>query len=177
MPTVFMLLLVVLPLVELYLLIKLGSIVGALPTIIFLLLKAIVGGWLVQRQGLTALQRMAEAMNEGRPPVTAMLDSIGLLAAGTLLFIPGLLSSAVGALLLIPPVRRSLLKFVLTGSRLRVWTVSRQTSSRDSRSGFGQSADSGGPIIDGEFERLDETGRARDGIHPRPNDRRSPWAR
>jgi UPF0716 protein FxsA len=175
MQPIFLLLFIVLPLIELYLLIKLGGAIGALLTIAFLLAKAIIGGWLVQRQGLSALRKMNDAMATGQPPVGPMLDSAGLLLTGVLLMMPGLITSAFGAVLLIPWVRRAFFGFLLSGGRVNVWTM-RPRRPQQARPTPSAAAQEEGPIIDGVFERLDESPRRQD-AGPRADPKRSPWSR
>jgi UPF0716 protein FxsA len=105
------LLFAIVPLVELYLLIKVGSHIGALPTIALVVVTAFVGAWLAKREGLRTFRRIRERLSRGAIPGDDLVDAILILAAGIVLLTPGLITDALGLLILIPPVR----------ARLREW--------------------------------------------------------
>jgi UPF0716 protein FxsA len=105
----FLLLFVGLPLIELYLLIQVGSVIGALPTIALSILTALIGGTLVRIQGFSVLMRVRDAMARNEVPALELLDGTLLLVAGLLLLLPGLITDVVGFLLLVPVLRRLLI--------------------------------------------------------------------
>jgi UPF0716 protein FxsA len=105
----FLLLFVGLPLIELYLLIEVGSVIGALPTIALSILTALIGGTLVRIQGFSVLMRVRDAMARNEVPALELLDGALLLMAGILLLLPGLVTDVVGFLLLVPVLRRLLI--------------------------------------------------------------------
>ena len=137
--TFFLLLFVGVPLIELYLLIQVGSEIGALPTIALSIFTALLGGALVRIQGFTVLMRVREAMVRSEIPALEMLDGALLLIAGLLLLLPGFVTDIVGFLLLVPAVRQLLI-------RRFVPIVP------DQRSAQGQ-AGTGPQVIEGEFRR------------------------
>lgn len=104
------LLLLVFPLVELYFLIKAGGIFGAWPVVLWVILAAVFGVSLIQSQGFATAERVRAALARGETPAMGMLEGMALIAAGVLFLIPGLLSDAVAIALLIPPVRRALIR-------------------------------------------------------------------
>lgn len=104
----FLLLFVGAPLIELYFLIQVGSVIGALPTIALSVLTAIIGGALVRMQGLQVLLRVRQAMDRGEAPALELMDGAVLLVTGFLLLLPGFITDIAGFLLLIPPLRRAL---------------------------------------------------------------------
>jgi UPF0716 protein FxsA len=106
----FLLLFIGAPLVELFFLIRVGSVIGALPTIALSILTAVVGAWLVRMQGLAVLMRVREAMDRGETPALALLDGAVLLLCGFLLLLPGFVTDIAGFLLLIPALRRALIR-------------------------------------------------------------------
>ncbi len=106
----FLLLLVGIPLVELYFLIQVGSEIGAFPTIGVSLLTAALGGYLVRRQGLGVLARVRRINNQGELPALVVLDGALLLVAGIFLLLPGFLTDTLGFLLLIPAIRKHLIQ-------------------------------------------------------------------
>jgi UPF0716 protein FxsA len=107
-----LLLFTVVPLVELGLLIELGRVIGLAPTIAIVVLTGFAGAALARWQGLATLRKVQTDMAQGRVPGEALVDGLLILVAGAVLLTPGLLTDALGFLLLIPPtravVRRSL---------------------------------------------------------------------
>ena len=109
MPLLLLLLFIGLPLIEVYFLIKVGSVIGALPTIAMAILTAILGTWLVRHQGFGVLMRVRDAAARDQVPALELLDGALILVAGLFLLLPGFLTDIVGFLLLIPPLRRLLI--------------------------------------------------------------------
>jgi UPF0716 protein FxsA len=96
------------PLVELYLLIQLGTYVGAVDTIAIVIGTGIAGGLLAKSQGLAVLDRMRAELNQGRLPAESLFDGLLILMAGAMLVTPGLLTDGLGLLLLIPWSRQAI---------------------------------------------------------------------
>lgn len=97
------------PLIELYFLIRVGSVIGALPTIALTLGTAALGLWLVRLQGLGVLTRVGRSLAVDELPALDLMDGALLLVAGLFLLLPGFVTDALGFLLLIPPLRRWLI--------------------------------------------------------------------
>lgn len=97
------------PLVELYLLIEVGSVIGALPTIVLSVFTAILGGALVRLQGFSVLFRAQAQMANQEVPAIELLEGAMLLLVGFALLLPGFITDAIGFVLLIPPLRRALI--------------------------------------------------------------------
>jgi UPF0716 protein FxsA len=108
------LLFTIVPLVELFLLIELGGLIGVGPTVAIVIGTGVLGAWLARFQGLKVLREIGSSMSEGRLPTEALIDGLLILIAGAVLLTPGLLTDAVGFLLLVPPgrvqVRRAVAK-------------------------------------------------------------------
>ncbi|MCH6570101.1 MAG: FxsA family protein [Acidobacteria bacterium] len=96
------------PLLELYLLIRLGTYVGAVDTIAIVIGTGVAGGLLAKSQGLAVLDRMRAELNQGRLPAESLFDGLLILIAGAMLMTPGLLTDGLGLLLLIPWSRQAL---------------------------------------------------------------------
>jgi UPF0716 protein FxsA len=111
----FALLFVALPILEIVVLIKVGGAIGVLPTIGLLILAALAGIGVIRAQGVAMVSRMFAAMNEGRMPLAAMIDGYAAIMAGFLLIAPGFISDVIGLLLLIPPLRRLVIAWSLSG--------------------------------------------------------------
>ena len=150
-----MLICLALPLLELVVLVKLGQAIGFWNTVLVLLVMAVLGGLLLHRQGWKALQQAQTSMLEGQPPVGPMLDGMLLAAAGALLLAPGLITDVMAFLLLIPPVRRMVARRLLGRARHDVDARDSTYGGRDD-AGRPSGRHGGGPVIEGEFERLDE---------------------
>lgn len=113
-PLVFILLFfVAAPLVELYVLIQVGSEIGAITTIALTVFTAVLGGMLVRLQGVSVLMRVRDVSARGEVPALEMLEGALLLLAGLALLLPGFITDAVGFILLISPVRRALILYWL----------------------------------------------------------------
>jgi UPF0716 protein FxsA len=94
------------PLVELALLIKIGSLIGTLDTIIIIVFTGVVGTLAVRAAGIQCLIRVQSELRSGSFPADEMFNGILILLAGALLIIPGLITDTVGFLLLVPLPRK-----------------------------------------------------------------------
>ncbi len=101
-----LLLFITAPLVELYLLIRIGSVIGPMTIILLELATAGLGGYLLQRQGISVLTRVRHSIAQGDMPALELLDGALLLVGGLALLLPGLITDVLGMMLLIPPLRR-----------------------------------------------------------------------
>jgi len=106
------LLFAVIPVVEIYLLIKVGSLIGALPTVALLLAISAAGAWLVRHQGFGIMRRIQEELARGRLPAAELLDGAMVLVGGVLLLTPGFFTDALGLLFLVPVSRAVIKQFV-----------------------------------------------------------------
>lgn len=93
------------PLAELYLLIKIGSMIGAATTIAIVLLTGFIGAYLARMQGAQTMNRVRMNMAQGIAPTGELVDALLIFVAGVVLLTPGFLTDISGILLLIPPVR------------------------------------------------------------------------
>ncbi len=101
-----LLLFILVPAVELALLIEIGRHIGTLATLGIIAGTGILGAALARHQGLGILKSIRREMNAGRLPATSMIDGIMVLLAGAVLMTPGILTDALGFLILIPPTRK-----------------------------------------------------------------------
>ncbi|MDH3738292.1 MAG: FxsA family protein [Alphaproteobacteria bacterium] len=100
------------PLIEIALFIQVGGFIGLWPTIGIVIATALAGTALIRRQGLNTLQRAQAEMDAQRLPVRELFDGICLIFAGAMLLTPGFLTDTVGFILLIPPLRALLGRYV-----------------------------------------------------------------
>lgn len=107
---------VVVPLVELYILIQVGQVIGALWTILLLIAVSVLGSYLIKREGRRAWEALRVALESHKMPARELADGALILIGGTLLLTPGFLSDVVGLFFVLPftrPVaRRVLTQFV-----------------------------------------------------------------
>ena len=102
---VLVLLFLIVPLAELYVIIQVGQAVGALNTIALLILISAAGAWLVKREGMSVWKRFQRQVESGAVPGKEIADGVMILFAGALLMSPGFLTDVLGICLLLPPVR------------------------------------------------------------------------
>lgn len=105
---IFLLIFVAAPLIELYFLIEVGGVIGALPTIVLSIFTAVLGGALVRMQGFAVLFRAQAQMANEEVPALELLEGAMLLLVGLALLLPGFITDAIGFILLISPLRRAL---------------------------------------------------------------------
>jgi len=136
------------PAIELYVLIQVGSEIGAGWTILLVLATAVAGAWMVKLQGIATMFRAREALARGQAPAIEMMEGAALVVSGFLLLVPGFVTDAIGFLLLVPAIRKTLLLLLLPKT-----TIMFSQQRRSSRSRTSQSDD----IIEGEVVKEDDT--------------------
>lgn len=101
---------IIVPVIEIYLLIEVGSRIGTLNTIIIIFLTAAIGAPMVQHQGLGVMRRMQQNIIDGVSPAEEIINGMMLLIAGVLLITPGFFTDAIGFLIVIPFTRNLIKK-------------------------------------------------------------------
>jgi UPF0716 protein FxsA len=96
---------IVVPIVELWLIIQIGGLIGVVPTLALLLADALLGSLLLRHQGRGAWRRFNQALAERRFPAREVADGLMIAIGGTLLLTPGFITDVFGLFLLIPPTR------------------------------------------------------------------------
>lgn len=109
----FIIVFIAIPFAEIATFMQVGDIIGTPKTLLLCLLTAIIGGYLVRRQGIQTLFNAQKHMSMGQMPVQELFDGICLVAAGAMLITPGFVTDTVGFLLLTPPVRVALKSFLI----------------------------------------------------------------
>lgn len=94
------------PVTELYILVKIGNVIGALNTILLVILTGFAGAWLARLQGFQTMLRIRASLAQNIMPAEEMVDAMLIFGAGLVLLTPGLLTDILGLLLLFPPSRR-----------------------------------------------------------------------
>jgi UPF0716 protein FxsA len=131
---------VVVPLLEIYVLIQVGQVIGAWWTVLLLILDSLLGTWLIKREGARAWQALQTALQTGRMPARELADGALILMGGTLMLSPGFVTDVLGILLILPltrPVARRMLTAIVT---------KRLLARNERRPGPG----SGGSVVRGE---------------------------
>lgn len=108
------------PLLEIFLLIKVGGVIGALPTVSLVVLTAVIGAFLLRQQGFATLARIQSELHRGEVPAVSLLEGAALVFGGALLLTPGFFTDALGFLCLIPPTRRALVQWLLKRALIQV---------------------------------------------------------
>ena len=144
-----LLLFIVMPVLEMWLLITVGSQIGALLTIGLVLLTAVVGAALLREQGFATLWRGRQKLQEGQLPAKEIGEAIILAVSGALLLTPGFFTDVIGFAGLIPPVRALIVSGVLSKMVVAGSPVGGFHASGDSRQNADRT-DSSGNVIDGE---------------------------
>jgi UPF0716 protein FxsA len=118
------LLFIVVPIIELFVIIQVGEAIGVLPTIALLIADSILGSMLMRSQGRLAWARFNAALTEGRMPHREVADGALIIFGGALLLTPGFVTDVLGIILLLPPTR-ALVRNLLTRRLLPRIVVSR----------------------------------------------------
>lgn len=148
------------PMIEIGLFIQVGGIIGLWWTLAIVLVTAVAGSFLVRMQGALALAQLRGALGELRDPTEPIAHGALILFAGALLLTPGFFTDTVGVLLLIPPVRAAVLRYLAARVRVERFTVGGMPPRREPHRP---------DVIDGEFHEIDSE---------RPiSDRPSGWTR
>jgi UPF0716 protein FxsA len=113
MPLLLLILFVVVPIAELYVIVQIAGEIGILPTLALLVIDSIVGVMLMKSQGRLAWRRFNEATAAGRIPAREVADGALIILGGAFLLTPGFLTDIIGFLLLIPPTRLLFRKTVI----------------------------------------------------------------
>lgn len=142
---ILFLLFLLIPILEIYILIQVGGLIGVIPTILAIIGTAVLGAFLLRQQGLSTLRRVQSALAQGEVPAIEMLEGVVLLITGALLLTPGFFTDALGFLGLVPQLRRAFIVSVL--QRVNIL----QVNTAHSKKHKSQQTDA----IEGEFRRED----------------------
>ena len=124
---------IIVPIAELYVIIKVGETIGLIPTLVLLLLDALIGSMLLRQQGRAAWVRFNRALAENRLPHKEVFDGVLIIFGGALLITPGFITDIFGLVLLIPPTRaivraiasRMVRRRMALGGGATIWTMGR----------------------------------------------------
>lgn len=157
------LLFIIVPITEMWLLIEVGDVIGAISTVTLVFLTAIIGAYLLRRQGLDTLLRVNQRLARGELPVSEVLEGVVLAMGGALLLTPGFITDTFGFMCLLPGLRQLLGRWVIKRGVLKRmgsasfshWQGAPGTTPGEKHTG--EHADTEGKpgttVIDGEFRR------------------------
>ncbi|MEQ8288428.1 MAG: FxsA family protein [Gammaproteobacteria bacterium] len=141
---ILFLLFLIVPLVEIAILIQIGQVIGAWPTILLVIVTAAIGAGLFRQQGLSTLSRVQTQLDDGNLPATELIEGVILLVAGAMLLTPGFFTDVLGFLILVPTIRARL------ATNLLSHFIATRVSVRETENGT---------IIEGEYREVDDRDR------------------
>lgn len=147
---VFAFLFLLFPLIELAVLIKVGSAIGVLPTLLLLVATALLGSFLLRIAGVATAWRARERLARGELPEQEMLEGLMIAVGGGLLLLPGFISDIIGLLCILPITRRLMIRRVLQRAARQ---AGRQRAFSDDPLARNQPRHN---VIEGEYERRDD---------------------
>ncbi len=151
---VLIVLFIILPLAELYVIYQVGDAIGILPTLALLVLDSLLGAWLLRTQGRATWNRFQATMQAGRIPHREVFDGVLVIFGGAFLITPGFITDIIGVLLLLPPTR-SLFRRWLVRRGGRLFGFSIATGRRAPAGTNGQDFDVEGTAIETDQPRLE----------------------
>lgn len=154
---------IIVPLLELYLIIKVGSHIGALWTVLIVVMTALIGVQLLRIQGFNTLRRAQRSMMQGTMPAMEMMEGIVLAVGGALLITPGFITDTLGFLCLVPATRKAMIKLFMARSGVWMGSFTMGVKPGDTHwppgrgpdGGRMDSPDRGGRTIEGEYQHKD----------------------
>lgn len=159
---ILFILFVLIPIIEMWLLIEVGSHIGALNTIGLVLLTAFIGVVLLRQQGINTLLKARQRLDRGQIPAREMVDGLFLGIAGALLLTPGFFTDTVGFICLVPGARTLVIVFFCRHIQLQTFKSSRFTM--EGSTAFTDEADKNRRykagkhrILEGEIDNDDKT--------------------
>lgn len=132
----------IVPFAEIYLLLQVGGIIGALPTIFLVVFTALLGAFLLKQQGLATFQRFQLSLAQGEVPAYEIIEGPIILLGGLLLLTPGFITDILGFICLVPPLRRKIAQYLIENHLIQ--TVS---------GGFQRNKASNNNVLEGEFHK------------------------
>ena len=160
MALVLVLVFIVVPLAELYVIIQVGEAIGAPLTIAILLADSLIGSWLLKHQGRAAWRRFNEATQAGRIPAREVVDGALIIFGGAFLITPGFISDFFGLLFLLPPTRALFRKVAVNffTKRTVVGFVGGVAGRQYNRRRDAYNARGNGDVVDGTAEEVKDPG-------------------
>ena len=142
---ILLLIVLVIPFAEIYLLLGVGSIIGAFPTILLVVFTAVLGAFLLRQQGFVTFRRFQESLARGEIPAYEMIEGPLILVGGALLLTPGFITDVLGFACLIPATRKKIAQYIIENHLVLA----------GASAGFGQAKAAESNVLEGEFRKED----------------------
>lgn len=142
---ILLLIVLVIPFAEIYLLLGVGSIIGAFPTILLVVFTAVLGAFLLRQQGFVTFRRFQESLARGEIPAYEMIEGPLILVGGALLLTPGFITDVLGFACLIPATRKKIAQYIIENHLVLA----------GASAGFGQAKAAENNVLEGEFRKED----------------------
>ena len=131
----------IIPFAEIYLLLQVGSVIGAFPTIFLVVFTAALGAWLLKQQGFATFQRFQENLAQGVIPAYEMIEGPIILLGGLLLLTPGFITDILGFVCLISPLRKKIAQYVIENRLIQEIGAFKQQKAAENN------------VLEGEFKK------------------------
>ncbi|MGB8652327.1 MAG: FxsA family protein [Mycobacteriales bacterium] len=148
---------IVVPIVEIYVIVQVGQVIGVLPTVALLLADAVLGTWLFRREGRKAWLALRDALAAHRVPAKEVADGALVVLGGAFLITPGFVTDILGVLCVLPPTR-AVLRRLLTGAVARRLLGPTAPAARRARR-FGSGRVVEGEVVDRKIDGEADPGR------------------
>ena len=139
---IIFLVILIIPFAEIYLLLEVGSVLGAFWTIFLVVFTAALGAWLLRQQGFSTFRRFQESLTQGIIPAYEMIEGPIILLGGALLLTPGFITDILGLACLIPPLRRKIAQYILENHLIQAVS-----------SNFQETKNAEKNVLEGEFRK------------------------
>jgi UPF0716 protein FxsA len=127
---IIFLVVLIIPFAEIYLLLQVGSVIGAFWTIFLVVFTAALGAWLLRQQGFSTFRRFQESLAQGVIPAYEMIEGPIILLGGALLLTPGFITDIIGFACLVPSLRKKIAQYVLENHLIQASSVFQEKASK-----------------------------------------------
>lgn len=145
---------VLVPIIEIALFIQVGGAIGLMPTLLIVVLTAVLGTWLVRNQGQLAMGQLRNSFQRLSDPTEPLAHGAMILFSGALLLTPGFFTDAIGFSLLIPRVRVAVFNYLRTRISVAQFHMGQGPQGFQAGQGFNTRTNPNGETIDGEFQEV-----------------------
>jgi UPF0716 protein FxsA len=151
---------ILMPILELMLLIKVGSYIGVFPTIAIVLVTAVLGVSLLRREGMSTIGKAQQRLEAGEMPASELVEGALLVVSGAFLLTPGFITDSIGFACLVPALRQRMAGYLIQRMSLKavssaaIFDTHEPPRANPYRPGFGDS-NVEGEIIEGEVIEID----------------------
>lgn len=139
---VFLVVLII-PFAEIYLLLQVGAVIGAFPTIFLVVFTAVLGAWLLRQQGFATFHRFQASLAQGEIPAYEMIEGPIILVGGALLLTPGFITDLLGFACLVPQIRKKIAQYIIENHLIQAGGHFQQTKSSEKN------------VLEGEYTKED----------------------